>query len=98
MKNRPIYYDTETTGLSPTKDKVIEIAAYDPFLKKTFHSLVNPNIVIPQISIDICGITDNMVKDAPTFETVGQDFIDFCDNDPILIAHNNDAFDIRIIL
>lgn len=97
MKHRPIFYDTETTGLDPVKDRIIEIAAYDPFLNKNFVTLVNPKIVIPQSSIDICNISNEMVKDAPFFEEAGKMFIDFCNSDPILIAHNNDSFDIHFL-
>jgi DNA polymerase III subunit epsilon len=93
MKNRPIYYDTETTGLDPNNDRIIEIAAFDPFLDKTFDSLVNPKMDIPQSSIDISNISNEMVKNSPTFDVVGKNFIEFCSDDPILIAHNNDCFD-----
>lgn len=98
MKNRPIYYDTETTGLDPSKDRIIEIAAYDVYLNKTFSSLVNPEMLIPQSSSDICNITNEMVKDSPTFQQVGKEFIEFCQGDPILIAHNNDSFDIHFLI
>ena len=36
---------------------------------------------IPEESIKICGITDEMVKDAPSFAVVGQQFFDFCSGD-----------------
>jgi len=90
---RPIFYDTETTGIKIGKDRVIEIAAYDSNNDKTFQTLINPNMLIPQESQAICHITDEMVKDAPTLEEMAQDFIDFCGDDSILIAHNNDKFD-----
>lgn len=93
MALRPIYYDTETTGLSSEKDKIIEIAALDPINNKSFSQLVNPVIPISEESIAICNITNEMVKDAPTFEEVGKMFIDFCGTDAVLIAHNNDSFD-----
>jgi len=97
MKNRPIYYDTETTGLDSSKDRIIEIAAYDIYLNKTFSSLINPEMEIPKSSSDICNITNEMVKDSPTFLEVGKNFIDFCRDEPILIAHNNDAFDVHFL-
>lgn len=94
---RPIYYDTETTGLSSKDDRIIEIAAYDPYLKKSFQSLVNPKMKIPLESQKICNITDEMVTNSPTFDKVVSEFIEFCKGDTILIAHNNDSFDIYFL-
>ena len=93
MAKRPIYYDTETTGLSSQKDRIIEIGAFDPVQNRTFEELINPNTPIPETSSNICNITDDMVKDAPTFDIIGKKFIEFCGSDTILIAHNNDSFD-----
>ena len=93
MKKRPIYYDTETTGVKPNKDRIIEIAAFDPENNKTFCMFVNPGCPIPPEASAIHSITDDMVKSAPSFGEVGKLFIDFCSGDTVLIAHNNDAFD-----
>ncbi len=93
MGKRPIYYDTETTGLNSQSDRIIEIAAFDPIKNKTFNELVNPNMPIPKESSDICNITDDMVKDAKTFDIIGKQFIEFCGPDTVLVAHNNDSFD-----
>ncbi|KPK32915.1 MAG: DNA polymerase III subunit epsilon [Chlamydiae bacterium SM23_39] len=95
--SNPIYYDTETTGLNFENDRIIEIAAYDPTFNKTFHSLINPKITIPPESSKIHNITDEMVKNAPTFEELSKDFIKFCEGNFILIAHNNDNFDIHFL-
>lgn len=94
---RAIYYDTETTGVSPEKDRVIEIAAYDPLKKASFSHLINPGILIPREATAIHGITDEMVKDKPSFKEIAADFITFCGDDAVLIAHNNDAFDIHFL-
>lgn len=93
MPLRPIYYDTETTGTRSDKDRIIEIAAFDPVLNKTFCYLVNPAIPIPPEATAIHNITDEMVREAPTFKEVGLFFRDFCAGEVVLIAHNNDAFD-----
>jgi DNA polymerase-3 subunit epsilon len=90
---RLIFYDTETTGVRPDKDRVIEIAAFDATLNKTFCSFVNPQVPIPAESSAICNITDDMVADAPLFKEVAEQFLEFCQGDVILVAHNNDAFD-----
>lgn len=92
-KKRPIYYDTETTGIKPEKDRIIEIAAYDPVEDRSFCEFVHPGIPIPQEITKITGIDDEMVKDAQPFEVVGQAFTEFCSGDVVLIAHNNDNFD-----
>jgi len=93
MKARPIYYDTETTGVKAGKDRIIEIAAYDPERDKTFCSFIHPGCPIPREVTQITHIDDEMVKDALPFKEVAPQFIDFCSGDVILIAHNNDAFD-----
>lgn len=90
---RFVFYDTETTGLRPDKDRIIELAAFDPVKNITFCQFINPGIPIPEESTKISNITDEMVKDAPPFSVIGQNFIDFLDEDVILVAHNNDAFD-----
>ena len=93
MAKRPIYYDTETTGVRPDKDRIIEIAAFDPVQDRTFESLINPGCPIPPEASAIHKITDDMVKDAPTFEEVAKEFSAFCTDEVVLIAHNNDSFD-----
>lgn len=93
MAKRPIYYDTETTGVRPDKDRIIEIAAYDPVRDRSFESLINPDCPIPPEASAIHNITDEMVEKAPLFLEVGEKFIEFCEGEVVLIAHNNDAFD-----
>lgn len=92
-KKRPIYYDTETTGVRPEKDRIVEIAAFDPVRNLTFVQFVNPKMPIPPEATAITKITDEMVANAPSFEVIGKDFIEFCGEDAVLIAHNNDRFD-----
>lgn len=96
-KLRPIFYDTETTGVKPDRDRVIEIAAYDPVLNKTFERLINPGIPIPREASAIHNITDEMVADAPSFKEVAAEFSEFCSGEVCLIAHNNDAFDVHFL-
>ena len=93
MTRRAIYYDTETTGLKPDADKIIEIALYDATKKTSLCTFVNPGRPIPQESTGITGITDEMVKDAPSFKEVAEQMVEFCSGDVILVAHNNDNFD-----
>lgn len=97
MKQRPIFYDTETTGIKPDRDRVVEIAAFDPVLNRTFEKLINPCIPIPKEASAIHKITDEMVLGAPTFKDVAEEFAEFCSGNVCLIAHNNDAFDIHFL-
>ncbi len=97
MPLRPIFYDTETTGLSPESDRIIEIAAYDPERQRSFCRFVNPGRPIPPEATNIHRITDEMVKDAATFAQLGPEFASFCEGDVVLIAHNNDAFDVHFL-
>lgn len=93
----PIYYDTETTGIKADRDRIIEIAAYDPVRDRRFEMFVNPGCPIPPEATAIHHITDEMVATAPSFAEVGAEFINFCEGDVVLIAHNNDAFDLHFI-
>jgi len=92
-----IFYDTETTGIRSESDFIIEIAAFDPIRQQTFESLIKPPISIPAEATNIHHITNEMVADAPSFAEVGKKFIDFCTEDALLIAHNNDAFDVHFL-
>jgi len=97
MPLRPIYYDTETTGIKADRDRIIEIAAYDPVNDRSFEKLVNPGCPIPAEASAIHHITDDMVANQPNFGQVAFEFMEFCAGDVVLIAHNNDAFDYHFI-
>jgi DNA polymerase-3 subunit epsilon len=97
MALRPIYYDTETTGIKYDKERIIEIAAYDPVQNRTLEMFINPGIPIPAEATAIHKITDEMVKEAPPFSVVGQKFVEFCEGEIVLIAHNNDSFDLPFL-
>ena len=59
-------------------------------------TLVNPKRAIPYNATQVNGITDDMVKDAPTFKTALGDFLEFAD-DYVLVGHNIYAFDMKFI-
>ena len=92
MPARPIFYDTETTGVRPDSDRIVEIAAFDPIQQRTFSQLINPGCPIPAEASAIHHITNEMVASAPSFMQAAEDFIQFCEGDVILLAHNNDNF------
>lgn len=97
MKTRKIFYDTETTGIKADKDRIIELAAYDPDTDTTFERLINPGMRIPPEASAVHHITDEMVANAPGFQEVIQEFMEFCSGDTVLIAHNNDNFDFHFL-
>lgn len=90
---RRIFYDLETTGVKPGKDRIVEIAAFDPEREKSFCTFTNPECPIPQEASAITNIKDDMVGDAPLIKEALSLFQEFCQGEVVLIAHNNDAFD-----
>ncbi|GIP43777.1 DNA polymerase III PolC-type [Paenibacillus sp. J45TS6] len=85
-----IVFDIETTGLSVTQNKIIEIAAVKMIEDKEvdrFATFVNPHERIPYNIQQLTNINDDMVKDAPELEPVLKDFVTFV-GDGILVAHN----------
>ena len=93
-----VVFDTETTGLYPWSDKIIEVGAVrfrDGIPAERFDMMVNPGIHIPQTITDITHITDDMVADAPTIQDALPAFEEFVGDDT-LVGHNID-FDLRFI-
>lgn len=85
-----IVLDTETTGLDYTREKIIEFAAVrleNGKIKGEFQTLINPKQHIRKSSMAIHGISEEMVKDAPTEEEVLPQILDFIKDYP-LVAHN----------
>ncbi len=89
-KDEFVIFDLETTGLSPLSCAITEIGAViykNGEILNTFSTFVDPGHPIPENIVSITGITDEMVKGAPTPAEAVKDFLDFC-GDRVLIAHN----------
>lgn len=93
--------DLETTGVNVGTDKIIEIAivkflpgSNQPLKKR---KLINPGRPIPEAASAVHGITDDMVKDAPTFDKVADELRQFLDNCD-LAGYNSNRFDIPMLM
>jgi DNA polymerase III subunit epsilon len=107
LEDRPLVdlaytvFDTETTGLNPSQgDEIIQIGATrivngKLLRQESFEQLVDPECMIPPVSIPIHGITQDMVRGQPTIATVLPAFHAFS-QDTVLVAHNA-AFDMRFL-
>nr|WP_295678183.1 3'-5' exonuclease [uncultured Lachnoclostridium sp.] len=82
--------DIETTGLSPEKDRIIEVAAIryvDDKPREQFEQLINPGCPLPERITELTGITDAMLKNARTEREVIEEFLSFAGED-VLLGHN----------
>ena len=98
---RPIaFIDLETTGVNLTNDRIVELAIVKIMPDGTRiakRRLINPQIPIPQVTSDIHGITDDMVKDAPTFKQMSNEIRQFLENCD-LGGYNSNRFDIPMLM
>ena len=99
--SRPLaFFDLETTGINITSDRIVEIAIVKIMpdaTKSVKRKLINPGMPIPAGASEVHGITDEMVKDAPTFKQVANEikqFIENCD----LGGFNSNRFDIPLLV
>jgi DNA polymerase-3 subunit epsilon len=97
---RPIaFFDLETTGVNPAKDRIVEIAVVKLLpegSKESWIKRINPEMPIPAESSAVHGIFDKHVKDAPTFKQIAHDlkkFLEHCD----LGGYNSNRFDLPVL-
>ncbi|MGZ8540251.1 MAG: exonuclease domain-containing protein [Chitinophagaceae bacterium] len=92
--------DLETTGVNPGTDRIVEIAIVKVLpdgSRSVKRKLINPEMPIPKTASDVHGITDDMVKDAPTFRQVANELkqvLDGCD----IAGYNSNRFDIPLLM
>ena len=98
---RPLaFIDLETTGVNIGTDRIVEIAIVKIMpdgTQQIKRKLINPLQPIPAASSEIHGITDDMVKDAPSFKQVANEIKQFLDNCD-LGGYNSNRFDIPMLV
>jgi DNA polymerase III subunit epsilon len=97
--NTLVWIDLETTGVDISTDKIVQVAAIrvkpnGKIAKKTW--LVNPGIPIPAEATAIHGITDEMVKDQPTFDRIAQTVASAI-GEHVICGYNIDRFDLPLL-
>lgn len=96
-----VVFDLETTGLSPARDEILQIAAVRMrqgrlVREESFFSYVKPTIPVPYFITSYTGITEADVRHAPGPEQVLANFSDFVGSS-VLIAHNGHRFDMKFL-
>lgn len=99
LKNPLVFFDLETTGIDIVNDRIVELC----YLKvhpngddESRTMKINPTIPIPKAATEIHRITDEDVKDAPTFQEIAKTLIQViegCD----LAGYNSNKFDIPLL-
>lgn len=84
-----VFIDLETTGPNPATDRITEIGIVEVNADGARHwsTLVNPQAPIPSFVRHLTGIDDDMVRDAPLFDSIGEDLLERLDGG-LFIAHN----------
>lgn len=99
-QKRQIVFDTETTGFSP-KDghRVIEIGCVELVGRRVtgreFHQYINPEREVDAGAFSVHGLSNQFLKDKPTFSQIAEAFLDFVSGAE-LIAHNA-SFDVGFV-
>lgn len=93
-----VVFDLETTGAKTPPCRITEIGAYKiekGKITNEYQTLVNPETPIPPFITGLTGISNGMVKNAPKFGEVAENFLEFI-GDSVLVAHNA-HFDMRFL-
>lgn len=99
LKNPLVFFDLETTGINIVRDRIVEISyvkVYPNGKEESKTRRINPEMHIPEESTAIHGITDEDVKDCPTFKAIAKSLaaqIEGCD----LAGYNSNRFDIPLL-
>lgn len=90
MNEPMVFVDLETTGLSHLRGRVIEVAAIrveQGRIVRSFSTLIDPEMELPQYITGLTGIAASDLKGAPTFAQIADELADILDG-AIFVAHN----------
>ena len=98
---RPLaFIDLETTGTNLAIDRIVEIAIVKILpdgSRQVKQKILNPQMPISKAASDIHGITNEKVKDSPTFKEVANELKQFIDNADFS-GYNSNRFDIPLLI
>ncbi|MGV6861730.1 MAG: exonuclease domain-containing protein [Putridiphycobacter sp.] len=100
LKKPVVFFDIESTGLSVSKDRIVElglIKVNPDQSEETLTLRINPEMPISKESEEIHGISLEDLKDAPTFKDVAERIVKFID-DADLAGYNSNKFDVPMLL
>lgn len=99
LKNPIVFFDLETTGINVASDRIVEISYLKIFPNGTEESKtyrVNPTIPIPAKTTEIHGISDEDIKDEPTFTEIAKGIAKVLEGSD-LAGYNSNKFDIPLL-
>lgn len=94
-----VVFDLETTGLSPDYNEIINIGGLlvqNGVVTQEFNTLVKPRKAIPQEIIQLTGITNEAVQNAPSINVALKSFLEAIGDDTVVLGHNL-GFDCRFV-
>lgn len=89
LDNEYVAIDIETTGFSPENNEIVEIAAIkfdNNGIKESFCTYVNPERNLPDFIVELIGLSDDTLKNAPTIKMVFPKLMEFC-KDAVIVGH-----------
>jgi DNA polymerase-3 subunit epsilon len=101
LERNLVVFDIESTGLSVKNDRIVQLAVIklfadgdNPIERKR---MINPTIPIPAEAAAVHGITDDMVREEPTFQKVAKNLFNLID-DSDFCTFNGNRFDIPMLM
>ncbi len=96
---RQVVLDTETTGLSPDNDRIVEIGCVELVNRRltytNYHQYINPQMAMPQGAFDVHGLSDEFLSDKPLFADICHSFLEYVKGSQLII--HNAGFDIGFL-